>query len=455
MKSFTGRIIAQFAALVTATTAAVLAVGGWRLSREAIAGLDLLNHAEFVEISDRLGPAPATLSDREVDRRIRPHTEVDASLYFFQIHNDAGRPVFRSANLGSRELPDLTGGPPGRTATLPEIGAIRLCEFYYGSLHIQIASSLAPVDRLLRDYEHVSLLLLAGVAVASVGLGWGFARLTLQPVRAIHDTARRIGTDNLSERIPPPGGRDELAALVGLLNQMLDRLEAGFLQIKRFTADASHELKTPLTSIRLQLERLRPRLAPDAEATAAVGEVLEELDRVHRITHSLLFLAKAESGTLVLTRTGVPADQFVREFADDAVAMAEDGGVRFVVGRADAGIVQCEPTLIRQLLLNLATNALRISAPGSTITLESVIRDGRWRMVVSDEGPGLPPEQLERVFDRFQRYGPTSGPTGQESGTGLGLAICRSIATLHGGTIRGENRDGGRGFRVVVDLPTN
>ena len=171
---------------------------------------------------------------------------------------------------------------------------------------------------------------------------------------------------------------------------MLDRLEAGFLQIKRFTADASHELKTPLTSIRLQLERLRPRVAPDAEATAAVGEVLEELDRVRRITHSLLFLAKAESGTLVLTRTGVPADQFVREFADDAVAMAEDGGVRFVVGRADAGIVQCEPTLIRQLLLNLATNALRISAPGSTITLESVIRDSRWRLVVSDEGPGLP-----------------------------------------------------------------
>jgi signal transduction histidine kinase len=445
-------MVVQFAVLLTATMALVLAVGGWLLSREAVTGLDLLNHAEYVEISDRLGSTPAALSDQEIDRRVRPHTEVDAALYFFQIHNDTGRLLFRSANLGPAMLPDLSGGSLNRTVALAGVGDVRLCEFYNASLHVQIASPLAPVHRLLRDYTHVSLLLLGGVAIASVGLGWGFARLTLLPVRAIHDTAVRIRADNLGERIPEPGGRDELAALVNLLNRMFDRLESSFAQVKRFTADASHELKTPLTAMRLNVEKLRSRCAADPEATVAIEDVLEELDRMRRITESLLFLAKAESGTLVLSRTPVRTEEFVRDFAEDARALAEDGGILFTVARADPGQVQCEPTLIRQLLLNLVTNALRVSPRESAVTFESRVTPKQWRLTVSDQGPGLPPDQLERVFERFQRYGPTSGQRGREAGMGLGLSICRSIATLHGGSIRAENQSGG-GFRVVVELP--
>jgi signal transduction histidine kinase len=448
-------MVVRFAVLVMATMAIVLAVGGWLLSREANIGLDLLNHAEFVEISDRLGPNAAALPDQEIDRRIRPHTEVDAALYFFQIHSDTGRLLFRSANLGPAVLPDLSGGRLQQTVELATVGEVRLCEFYQGSLHVQIASPLAPVHRLLRDYAHVSLLLLGGVAFASVGLGWGFARLTLLPVRAIHDTAARIRADNLGERIPLPGGRDELAALVTLLNRMFDRLESSFAQIKRFTADASHELKTPLTSMRLNVEKLQLTCAADPEATTVIGDVLEELDLLRRITESLLFLAKAESGTLVLNRTKVSAEEFIRDFAEDALALAEDVGIRFQVVRADTGQVRCEPTLIRQLLLNLVTNALRVAPRDSVVTFESILTQDHWRLMVGDQGPGLPPDQLERVFERFQRYGPTAGQKDLGAGIGLGLAICRSIATLHGGTIRAENRGGGAGFRVVIDLPNS
>src|SRR5208282_4293990 len=116
----------------------------------------------------------------------------------------------------------------------------------------------------------------------SIGLGWAFARLTLRPVRAIHATASRIRADNLGERIPIPAGRDELAALVGLLNRMLDRLESSFAQVKRFTADASHELKTPLTFVRLNAEKLRSRCANDPESMAAIGDILEEVDRLRQ-----------------------------------------------------------------------------------------------------------------------------------------------------------------------------
>jgi signal transduction histidine kinase len=453
MRSFTGRIIAQFAVLITVTVGAVLAAGGWFLSREAVSGLDLLNQAEYTEIHDRLGSFPSAPSPADVDRLIRAHTEIDSALYFFQVRDASGAVIFRSANLGSSVLPPLAGGVPRWTGELRGVGAVRICEFHDGSLSVQVASPLQPVRWLLKDYARVSLYLLLGVALASIGLGWAFARLTLRPVRAIHATASRIRADNLGERIPMPGGRDELVALVGLLNRMFDRLEGSFAEVKRFTADASHELKTPLTFARLNVEKLRLRCANDPEATAAIEDILEEIEHLRQITESLLFLAKAESGALVLAKTEVQADAFVRDFAQDALALAEDRGLRFMVNRADAGRVRCEPTLMRQLLLNLATNAIRVSPSEASVTLESIVEPSRWRLVISDNGPGLPPDQLERVFERFQRYGPTSGNGSPEAGAGLGLAISRSIVTLHGGTIRAENRAGGAGFRVVVELP--
>jgi signal transduction histidine kinase len=446
-------MVIQFAVLVTLTVCVVLAAGRWFLSREAINGLDLLNQAEFTEIHDRLGSFQSAPNPTEVDRRIRAHTEVDSALYYFQVRDSTGAVIFRSTNLGASELPSLPNGVSRWTGQLQGVGAVRICDFRDGMLSVQVASPLKPVQWLLKDYERVSLYLLLGVALASVGQGWAFARLTLQPVRAIHATASRIRADNLGERIPMPEGRDELAALVHLLNRMFDRLESSFAQVQRFTADASHELKTPLTFVRLNAEKLRAKYSNDLEATAVIGDILEELDHLGQIIESLLFLAKAESGALVLTKTEAQAETFVRDFVEDAVALAEDRGAKFALVRADTGRIRCEQTLVRQLLTNLATNAIRVSPPGGTVTLESCISEGRWRLVVSDQGPGLPLDQLEPVFERFQRYGPTSGKAGNEAGAGLGLAICRSIAALHGGTIHAENRAEAAGFSVIVNLP--
>jgi signal transduction histidine kinase len=443
----------RFVVLVTASMAAVLAAGGWLLSREAVGGLDLLNHAEFVEIRDRIGLSPGDLSVQEIDRRVRPHSEVDAALYYFQIHNSAGRVLFRSTNLGNAILPDLTGGAPQQTVSMAGLGEIRLCEFYYGTLHFQIASPLAPAHRLLRDYARVSLLLLGSAAVASIGLGWGFARVTLKPVRAIHDTATRIRADNLGERIPVPAGGDELAALARLLNRMFDGLESSFGQIKRFTADASHEFKTPLALIRLNAEKLRPTLATDPDGSAAVGEILEEVDRLRQITDGLLFLAKAEGGVFAPATSEIAIEALVADFGEDALVLSEDCGVRFKISRSDRGTVRCEPTLIRQLLLNLVSNSNRVSPPGGCVELESALEAGTWRLTVTDEGPGLPPDQLESIFERFVRYPSQGGPPDPNSGHGLGLAICRSIASLHRGSIRAENRGTRRGLRVVAEFP--
>jgi signal transduction histidine kinase len=315
---------------------------------------------------------------------------------------------------------------------------------------VQIASPLEPTERLLGDYAKVSGLLLGVVLVLGVGLGYGFSRLALSPVRAIQRIAGRIRADNLSERIPVPATRDEIAALAELLNRMFDRLEVSFNQVRRFTADASHELKTPLALIRLNAEKLRPRVAHDPEATAELGELLEEIGRLHQIIELLLFLAKADAGVLAPALRIENPQPFIAALAEDAAVLAEDRGLHFTLARNEVGRVRLEPTLLRQLLLNLVANALKVSPAGAGLTLASACDHGRWTITVEDEGPGLPADQLERVFERFVRF---EHADGERSGHGLGLAICRSIAELHGGVIRAANRSDRPGLRVTVELP--
>lgn len=453
MKSFTTRVAVLFAALATATTAIVLTVGGWLLSHQAVHGLDLLNTAEFAELRTRLGSDPHGLSAPDVDRMIRAHAEVDASMFFFQVESETGNILFRSANLGQLMLPGAVLDDQGSTNELRGVGKIRLGIFPLGELRVLIASPLEPALQLMGSYAKTSALLLVGVAIATLGIGWTFSSLVLRPVRAIRTTAGRIRGDNLSERIPVPPGHDELVALVTLLNQMFDRLETSFSEVKRFTADASHELKTPLALARLSAEKLRTRIRQDPEAEELVGTVMEDLERLRQIVDSLLFLAKADSGGFAPAFAEIDTRQFVQDFAADALVMSEDRGVAFKVVRADAGRTRGETTLLRQLLLNLVSNAVRVLPAGGQLTIESEIDSESWRIVVTDEGPGLAPEQLERVFERFVRIPQDSAGPGRESGNGLGLAICRSIARLHGGEIHAENRQDRTGLRVIITIP--
>ena len=451
MSSITTRLTVAFAVIVTATTALLLALGGWLLAHQLGDGIRLLHEAEFAEVKGRLAPDPGRLTATELSERLRRHTEIDAALFLFQVCSPDGALVFRSLNLGDTRLPPADPADRAhRVASVALHGRLLISEFQAGPWRVQIASSLAMNDRLLASFLKIAALLLALALVAGAGLGYAFTRFALHPVRMIEQTASRIRADNLGERIPVPRARDEIAALAMLLNRMFDRLELSFNQVRRFTADASHELKTPLALLRLNAERLRDRVADDAEAVAAVDELLAEADRLHRVIELLLFLAKADAGVLNPVMQQGDPQEHLAALAEDCAALAEDRGLRFILARNDSVCARFEPTLLRQLLFNLLTNALKVAPGGTTVRLESFGVDGRWRLVLADEGPGLPPEQLERVFARFVRHAPTAGGS---SGHGLGLAICRSIAELHGGTIRAENRRDRTGLIVTVDLP--
>ncbi len=454
--SFTWRLAVRQAAIVTATAAIVLAAGAWLLSRQLARSIDALHELEHTELTGIIA-GPGSLSPQELEQRIHQDADSDLGLYFIQVHDTSGRLFFRSANLGSLQLPDLAGHELHETVLLPGLGKVRLSEYHDDRWHIQIASPLVFAQQVLADYVRIGVLLLAAVMAASIAAGWAFARFILRPVGAIRETALRIRGDTLGERIPVPAGRDELAALTVLLNQMFDRLEASFNQARRFTADASHELKTPLTLIRLNAENLRPRLAADPEGSAQLDDLLDSAVRLQRIVESLLFLAKAEAGTFAVRTRSMSTAEVFAELAEDAVALCEDRGARFVAQPGESAAVRCEPTLVRQLLLNLVSNAVRVSPPGGAVTLESQVRDGVWTLAVTDEGPGLPPEQLERIFERFVRYAPPAAAVRASddppTGHGLGLAICRSIAELHSGTIRAENRADRPGLRVEARWP--
>ena len=450
MRTFSQRLTLRFAALLAVTSPLVLAGGGWLLDRELRRNLELLHGTEHAELRLRLGSGPP-LTAAETARRIARDAGNDATLFLVQVRDPAGRVLFRSRNLGAAELPPLPAGARHGEVELPGVGPLFVSEFPGEGWRLAIASSLGIVDGLLWDYARISLLLLGGVAAVGLGLGHAFSRVTLRPLRLIAETANRIRSDNLSERIPAPEGRDELATLVRLLNQMFDRLQAAFEQVGRFAADVSHEVKTPLSLIRLNAERLRGRVGADPEAAAAVADILEEIERINHVADRLLFLARAESGALQCTLRPAAVGSVLGPLAEDAQVLASDRGVRLAVEAGADGEIRADPGLLRQLLLNVLSNAISVTPAGGVVRLRSGPIEGGWRFEVLDEGPGLPPEQLARLFERFVRFDPRG--SGPRPGHGLGLAISRSIAQLHGGSIRALARDDRSGLRIEVDLP--
>jgi signal transduction histidine kinase len=452
MRTLTFRLTLWYACVVTATVSLILLAGRFYLEQNLMRGVDFLNDAEFEEIQQRLQAIPADLDPQAIADLIRQHTEIDASLFFFQVGSGDNPAFFRSSNLGGQILP--VG--PGERATIRDLrlGHLRIGTYSLGGLDISIASSLQSVDAIFSNAGQTIALILALVFLVSIGIGILLSRIALKPVKDIQAIARRISARNLSERIPVPPGGDELSRLSQFLNEMFDRLEGAFQQISRFTADASHELRTPLSLIRLHGERLlRDPDLPVEERLAALGEQMGEIEHLNKLIDDLLFIARADAGVLQLSTRQTAIGAYVADFAEDARILCEDQHVGFELDSAgDGHTVTLDPVWIRHVLLNLLSNALRVSPAGSTIRMRSQpLPPNHWRLELEDEGPGLPEAMTERIFDRFQRH---VDPSADGAGSGLGLAICRSIVAKHGGQIRAFVRTDRSGLRLQVDLPT-
>ena len=450
MTSIGTRIATWYACAATATLAGMSVVGYHFLENHLIHGLDLFNEAEFGQIEAHLGPDYKTLSVPFIEMRIRDIADFSYTLFYIEIDVPKKGAVFRSTNLNGQTIPDVRGEKRFVTV-IPDVGEVRATEFQKIPFEVTIATPMRPVRDLMTSYVQVSAMLLGGMLIISLGIGFGFSHVLLWPIRLIRDTANRIRSDNLSERIPVGDVQDEISDVARLLNQMFDRLESSFSQIRQFTADASHELKTPLSLIRLHSERMLADPSLAIQHREAVQVQLEEVERLTRIIEELLFLSRADARVMELQLTRQSPSLLLQSVAQDAEVLVEHHGMRFFLDEQGAGLVAYELKWMRQVLLNLLTNAIHVSPPSGLIRLSSSLRDGSWRLEVEDQGPGLSPIERERAFDRFVRLG---SPRADNPGSGLGLAICRSIVELHGGHISASAGTGDVGLRVIIEIPT-
>ena len=292
-----------------------------------------------------------------------------------------------------------------------------------------------------------------GVVPAILVGGW-IAGRALEPVDRMITEVREI-TDgrSLHRRLAVPMERDELGRLAETLNQMMTRLERSFAALRRFTADASHELKTPLTVVRAGVERAitRPDMPP--ETLAALEETLQEVNRMTELLESLLTLARADEGRADLHRESVDLRDIIAEAGETGELLAEHAGVGIDIRLPSEPLVfPVDRSRIRQLALNLIENAVKYTPRGGQVSVELGTNDGRAVFTVADTGIGIAPGDLPHVFDRFWRADSARTRTSERAGTGLGLAICKWIAEAHGGTIEVQSRPG-RGTTFTVGLP--
>ena len=308
----------------------------------------------------------------------------------------------------------------------------------------------------LRIEQLVSTIVIAFVVgiVPAVLVGRWIAGRALEPVDLMITEVREI-TDgrSLHRRLAVPLVRDELARLAETLNQMMTRLERSFAALRRFTADASHELKTPLTVVRAGVERAitRPELPP--ETLAPLEETLQEVNRMTELLEALLTLARADEGRADLHREPVDLREIIEEVGETGELLAEHAGVGIEIKMPpEPVVVPVDRSRVRQLALNLIENAVKYTPRGGQVVVELGASDGRVVFSVADTGIGIAPGDLPHVFDRFWRADSARTRTGERPGTGLGLAICKWIAEAHGGTIDVQSRPG-RGTTFTVGLP--
>lgn len=296
------------------------------------------------------------------------------------------------------------------------------------------------------------ILLWCGVPAGAlaVGGGWWLMRRALGPVAALTVAAERITERHLGERLARTGNGDELDRLTEVFNAMTARLDQSFQRIREFTLHASHELKTPLTVLRGELDTWLQDPTLSAPHRERLLGQLDELDRLAQIVDGLTLLTKADAGQVPLAREPVRFDELVRDALADAEILAQPRGVQMRLGDCEALTVPGDRHRLRQLLLNLTDNAIKYNHPGGEVRLALHGVETCAVLVVTNTGPGIPPERLARVFDPFFR-GDASHSNIIE-GCGLGLSIARWIVGAHCGNI-GLTSEPGRLTTVTVTLP--
>lgn len=320
---------------------------------------------------------------------------------------------------------------------------------------IVAAASLEPTDEELETVRNtLGYVVPIGLLLAGLG-GWFLAHRSLAPVVAMADRARRLGGEDLSGRLPVANPRDELGRLAQTFNELLGRLEASMHQQRQFMADASHELRTPITTTRTAAHvALQQQHREEAEYRHSLAVIEQQATRLSRIVEDMFTLARADAGNYPVRRHPMYLDEVVEEvvLAARILASIKQVEIRWI-GPGAATFVGDEE-LIRRMLNNLIDNAVRHSPVAAAVTVSLEPVDSRYLITVADRGAGISPENQPHIFERFYRADPSRARGSRDGGAGLGLALARWVAHLHGGTVKlTSSSDQGSIFTVELPRP--
>ncbi len=456
------RLTLWYIAILGATLVLFSALVYYQMSRSLYKSVDrkILTISEVIASS--LAPNSRSVFSN-IEEKLAEKVGKQPSAKFIQLLDRSGNIGSKSLNLRNKRLPvsfealknasqgivtyetKEVFGEPLRIITYPvkrKGSGIRSI--------VQVATSLAEVrDTLRRLIFILASVVPLALIIASIG-GTFLANKVLKPISEINRITKEITSKNLGLRVPQPTMHDELGQLVETINGMIERLENSFKQIQQFTADASHELKTPLTILKGEAElALRKDRKPE-EYRQYLESSLEEINRLSRLVQDLLVLSKADMGRLTLQKEPLNLASLAEACCEQCRFLGEEKSIQVVFERPTDVWVMGDPYRLKQMFYNLIENAIKYSNPGQKVEILVEKNGGYAKVLVKDQGFGIAKEDLPYIFDRFYRV--DKSRSREAGGTGLGLSICKWIAEAHNGKITVES-SAGRGSCFTVWLP--
>jgi heavy metal sensor kinase len=415
--------------------------------------VDWISRLMDLERSNVPGGASISRLSADIERRIFDHFMANPRNYIVILTSGSGGILFQSPASGIQILPGADI-PPDRTIlkSLPSSdgGFIRVAARRVDPFVIHVAYTEQVTQAVLEHLLSIFLILAPIVLFVSVAGGWFLSGMVLRPIRQISQLALKITAQNLDQQIPPRKVNDELGELITTINGMIKRLRASFDQMREFSVNVAHELKTPLTILKGESELALAKPISRAAGEKLATTYLEETVRMSRLVEDLLMLAKADAGQLVLQDDNVPMANLVLDLFEDAQILCATKELQVVLDANDQAMVRGDTHRLRQLFRAILSNAVQYTDPGGKIHMRSKVGDHDLLVEIEDTGIGIPPESMEKIFQRFYRV--EDARDHARGGSGLGLAIAKWIAEVHHGSISVRSTPG-TGSCFTVRLP--
>lgn len=427
--TFRARVALWSVAVVTIALTLFGAGVAWNLRRELVENVDQ-------EIKDKADAFAAELDEQAAAGNQRENaagfSEEDLPRFPYVEVRDRKRLLYRSPALGNAEVfPRTPGARPNEFSLQGH--RVRFRVFRRGDITFALGKDLETVDEALAGLLRAYLITLPLVALAVGAGGWLIARRAVAPIQRITAQAEKISVSDLNQRMPPPPAKDEIGDLTRVLNEMFDRLQGSFEQVTRFTSDASHELKMPLTLMQAEVESALESGSFDSGERQRLTDLSEQCTRLSQIVDGLLLLSRADDRRLALEQEPVDLVRLVRELLEDAEILAEPAGLTLKCELAGEVVAFGDRRLLARAVMNLIDNAIKYNHAGGEITIAASAEGEQAVLRISNTGPGIPRGLGEKIFDRFYRGDPSHSD--ERPGHGLGLSIAREITRAHGGDL--------------------